>query len=117
MLTTEQQMKKALLSLLLLAATPAWSQQQPNLIDQMRLCTHQSVVFTQLAIAAEQTDDKDKMQYGAFVEHLIQEQHSQYAAEMLAKLGVLAWNTRGGNVGQTAMDVYDACVDSTGQKT
>lgn len=110
-------MKKILLLALLACATPAYSQDQPNLIDEMTECTHESIIFTQLADAAQSTPDDKKATFDAFIDEVAERQQGPQAQAFIRNLGEIAWHIRGHDAtSSVAMHLYQMCMDSTGLK-
>lgn len=109
-------MKKFLLLLMILPGV-AVPQVRPNFIQQMEDCAEEAVSYTQMAVYANQTSEKDKIKYDAFIDKLSLSQTSPAAGNLLMALGNLAWASRGLPVHETSMDVYLECVSHLGIKT
>ncbi len=109
-------MKQLIVALLLLVATPAFAGPGPTFVEEIGACVDMTVVYTEFAVLANQTSDKDKPQYVAYIE-LQASKNNPTSKQIILHLGAIAWAARGTSVRDGAMELYQQCFDSTGIHT
>lgn len=109
-------MKRALLVLLLMLATPA-ALPAPNLFQQLERCTEISIVYTRFATLASVTEDDQKNLYLKFVKSIADKSKAPGERELLIAVGDAAWEARNDDIKADALGLYDQCVQKMGTST
>lgn len=109
-------MKTIVLALLLMLPALAMAR-GPSFLDQIHSCVESTVKYTEFATLADDSQDSDHGAFTAFVQQEADAQGNPAVKQLFISLGNLAWLSRGHDVHQDAMAMYDKCYSKLGTKT